>query len=392
MRKRPGTATAGFLALALTATLFTGSAQASRGIGPAAGGHEATRRAIDAAVAAGIPGITAEARDSRGVWKTAAGVGDLTTRAPRGENDRFRVGHLTSTFVATVLLQMEAERKLDLDDSVERHLPGLVTGNGNDGRAITVRQVLNHTSGLPDYFSDAAYVDTYVLGDGFFAHRYETMPHDKRVRVALAHPPLFPPGTRHGFSNTNDVIAAMVVEKAGGRTYEEEIRRRIVKPLGLTATTTPGNGVQLPRPSGRGYSKPYFLTQPDRIEDVTELNGSHNWGNLDIISSAADLNRFYGALMRGALLPPEQLRAMKTTVVNPDVPIAAYGLGIERLTLGCGTTVWYRDGGTVGWLSMVALTEDGRHQFTFNYNSDWRADDLLPILSAEFCDSAPRTR
>ncbi|MET7441493.1 serine hydrolase domain-containing protein [Streptomyces sp. NPDC004082] len=382
IRKRPRTGVIGVAAVAITATVLTGPAGADTA--PPAG-HQATQAAIDAAVAGGIPGVAAEARDTTGVWKTASGVGDLKTGEPRGKNDRFRVGHLTSTFVAAVLLQMEAEHKLSLDDTVERHLPGLVRGNGNDGNAITVRQLLNHTSGLADYFADSDYVATYVQGEGYLQHRYDTLPHDKRVKVALAHAPVFAPGSRHGFSNTNDVLAAMVVEKVGGRSYEDEVRKRIIEPLGLKATSTPGTGAQLPEPSSRGYSKLFYDTQPDRIDDVTEVNGSQLWGNTDVISSAGDLNRFYGALLRGKLLPAQQLKEMKTTVVNPDFPISSYGLGIERLTLGCGTSIWYRDGGTVGWLSLVALTDDGRHQLAFSYNGDWRADEILPILSAEFC-------
>ncbi|MFF3488505.1 serine hydrolase domain-containing protein [Streptomyces sp. NPDC002701] len=390
-RRRSRAGVVALASVAMAATAFTGPAQTSRDTRPAAAGHEATQRAIDAAVAAGIPGVTAEARDADGVWKTAAGVGDLRTDAARGKNDRFRVGHITSTFVATVLLQMEAEKKLSLDDTVERHLPGLVTGNGNDGRAITVRQLLNHTSGLFDYFADTDYVETYVFGDGFLRHRYDTVPHGERVEVALSHAPVFAPGSRHGYSNTNEIVAALIIEKVGGRRYEDEVRTRIIEPLGLKATSSPGNGVHVPRPSSRAYSKLFFMTQPDRIDDVTEMNGSQTWGNSDIISSAADLNRFYGALMRGKLLPPRQLEALKTTVVNPDFPASSHGLGIERLTLGCGITIWYRDGGTVGWLSLVALTEDGRHQLTFNFNSDWRADDIVPILNAEYCDTSSRS-
>ncbi|MET9494365.1 serine hydrolase domain-containing protein [Streptomyces sp. NPDC006552] len=380
--KRPRTGAVGVAAVAIAATVLTGPAAADT-TPPAR--HQATQEAIDAAVAGGVPGVAAEARDAAGVWKTSSGVGDLKTGEPRGKNDRFRIGHLTSTFVATVLLQMEAEHKLSLDDTVERHLPGLVRGNGNDGRAITVRQLLNHTSGLPDYFADSDYVATYVQGEGFLQHRYDTLPHDQRVKVALAHPPMFAPGTRHGFSNTNDVLAAMVLEEVGGRPYEDEVRKRIIKPLGLKATSTPGTRAQLPEPSSRGYSKLFYGTQPDRIDDVTELNGSQLWGNTDVISSTGDLNTFYGALLRGKLLPARQLKEMKTTVVNPDFPISSYGLGIERLTLGCGTSIWYRDGGTVGWLSLVAVTDDGRHQLSFNYNADWRADEILPTLSAEYC-------
>ncbi|MFF0885035.1 serine hydrolase domain-containing protein [Streptomyces sp. NPDC003456] len=386
-RKRPRAGVVGLVAVAITATALTGPAQASRDTAGAAAGHRATQHAIDAAVEAGVPGITAEARDADGVWKYASGVGDLRTGAPRGKNDRFRVGSVTNTFVATVLLQMEAEGKLGLDDTVERHLPGLVSGSGNDGRAITVRQLLNHTSGLFDYLAEPAYYEKYVLGDGFLQHRYDTLTPEQRLRVAFSHPPQFQPGARHAFSHTNDLLAALIVEKAGGRPYESEVRRRIIGPLGLEATTHPGTSAAVPRPSSRGYSKLFLTSQPDRVDDVSEFNGSQVWGDGDIISSAGDLNRFFGALMRGKLLPPQQLEELKTTVVNPDLPITSYGLGVERLEMSCGVPLWYHDGGTVGSLTFAAFTEDGRHRLAFNYNGDWEFSQLLPTLEAEFCDT-----
>ncbi|MFD8151481.1 serine hydrolase domain-containing protein [Streptomyces sp. NPDC001046] len=382
---RPRVRLAGLAALLITATALTGTAGAAQDTTARAAGHEATRQAIEAAVEAGVPGVTAEARDADGVWRTAVGVGDLRTGAARGTGDRFRVGSITNTFVATVVLQMAAERKLSLDDTVERHLPGLVTGNGNDGRTITVRQLLNHTSGLFDYLSEPAYYQKYVLGEGFLKHRYDTLTPGERLKVALAHPPQFTPGARHAFSHTNDLLAALIVAKAGGTSYENEVRRRIIEPLGLRATSHPGASTGLPRPSGRGYSKLFFDTQPDRVDDVTEFHGSQVWGDGDIISSAGDLNRFYRALMRGTLLAPQQLAELKTTVVNPDLPISSYGLGIERLEMSCGKALWYHDGGTVGSLTFSATTEDGRHQFTFNYNGDWEVSQLLPTLNAEFC-------
>ncbi|MGW2649917.1 serine hydrolase domain-containing protein [Streptomyces sp. NPDC001393] len=385
-RMRPRAGLVGLAAVAFAATAYAGPAQAAQAAADRAAGHPATQRAIDAAVAAGIPGITVEARDAGGVWKSASGVGNRETGTPRGKNDRFRIGGLTDTFVATVLLQMEAEHKLSLDDTVDHYLPGLVTGNGNDGRTITVRQLLNHTSGLYDYLADQGYYETYALGDGFLQHRYDTLTPEQRVKVALGHAPLFAPGARFSFSTTNDVLAALIVQKAGGRSYEDEVRERIIEPLGLRATSNPGDSIGLPRPSSRGYSK-LFLSQPDRIDDVTELNGSQVWGNGDIISSADDLNRFYGALIQGRLLPPQQLKELTTTLPNPDFPGAVYGLNIEKLTLACGTPVWFRDGGTTGSLTMTAFTEDGRHLLTFNYNSDWGPETLLPILNAEFCDT-----
>ncbi|MGW4952571.1 serine hydrolase domain-containing protein [Streptomyces parvulus] len=385
-RVRPRAALVALAAVVITATALTGPAGAARGPAAPAAGHEATRRAIEAAVLAGVPGVAAEARDADGVWRTAAGVGDLRTGKARGAADRFRVGSITSTFVATVLLQMAAEGKLSLDDTVERHLPGVVAGNGNDGRTVTVRQLLNHTSGLFDYLSEPSYYQKYVLGDGFLRHRYDTLPPGDRLAVAFSHPPLFPAGARHAFSHTNDLLAALIVERIGGGSYEQEVRRRIIRPLGLGATSYPGASTVPPRPSGRGYSKLFFDTRPDRIDDVTAFDGSQVWGDGDIISSAGDLNRFYRALMRGTLLPPRQLAELKTTVVNPDLPISSYGLGIERLEMSCGTSLWYHDGGTVGSLTFAATTEDGSHQFTFNYNGDWEVSQLLPTLNAEFCE------
>ncbi|MEU3176190.1 serine hydrolase domain-containing protein [Streptomyces sp. NPDC007000] len=379
---------AGTVALAaatvLVATAFTAPARASQDTRAAAAGHTATQRALSAAVAAGVPGVTAQARDADGVWSSTAGVGDLRTGAPRGKHDRFRVGTITNTFVATVLLQMEAEQRLRLDDTVERHLPGVVRGNGNDGRRITVRQLLNHTSGLFDYLADERYVATYITGEGFLRHRYDTVTPEQRLRVALSHEPPFQPGARHWFSHTNDILAALIVEKVAGGPYEDEVRERIIEPLGLKATSHPGEDAGLPRPSSRGYAR-LFPAEPDRVDDVTEMNGSQGWGDGDIISSAGDLNRFYRALVGGKLLPPRQLKAMLTTVDNPDFPGSAYGLGIERFTTSCGVPFWYHDGGMPGWITLAATTQDGGHQITVNYNSSWGAETVLPILEAEYC-------
>ncbi|ARZ71801.1 putative D-alanyl-D-alanine carboxypeptidase [Streptomyces albireticuli] len=376
---------AGVAGVAVAATAFVAPAQAATHTPPAGSGHRATQRAMDEAVKAGVPGVTAQARDTGGVWKSASGVGDLTSGAPRGKNDKFRVGSITKTFVATVLLQMEAEGRLDLDDTVERRLPGVVRGNGNDGREITVRQLLNHTSGLFDYLADEEYARTYTRGDGYLGHRYDTLPPEKHVKVALSHKPLFKPGAEHSYSNTNYILAGLIVEKAGGRPYEDEIRDRVIRPLGLKNTSNPGNSIHLPRPSSRGYSK-LFASAPDRIDDITERNGSQGWADGDIISTAGDLNRFYGALLRGELLPPKQLKAMKTTVpAAPGSPYTSYGLGLARLRTSCGTTLWGHGGGILGWLSMAVTTEDGRHQLAYNYNGDWDASSLLKIVDAEYC-------
>ncbi|MEU5899689.1 serine hydrolase domain-containing protein [Streptomyces venezuelae] len=401
LRKRTKTGVVGIVAAAVAATAFVAPARAETDRGTDRTGadrvsadehpgastdrhHRATRRAMEAAVRAGTPGVAAQARDARGVWSSAVGVGDLESGAPRGKHDRFRVGSITKSFVATVLLQMEAEGKLDLDDSVERHLPGLVRGNGNDGRRITVRQLLNHTSGLFDYLADEEYSKTYLEGDGYLTHRYDTLPPRKHVAVALSHKPLFEPGAKHSYSNTNYILAGLIIERTGGRTYEAEVRDRIIEPLKLKNTVNPGNGIHLPEPSSRGYAK-LFPSDPDRIDDITEMNGSQGWADGDIISTTGDLNRFYDALLRGRLLPPKQLKAMKTTVAVPGAPDMAYGLGLSRIRTSCGTTLWGHAGGMVGWLSMAYSTEDARHQLSYSYNADWDGESMGAILDAEYC-------
>jgi D-alanyl-D-alanine carboxypeptidase len=347
------------------------------------GRHGATRAAMDAAVKAGVPGVTATARDAGGTWSATAGVGDVRTHAPRGTADHYRVGSITKTFVSTVLLQLEAEGRLSLDDTVEKWLPGVVRGHGHDGRRITVRRLLNHTSGIYNYTADEDFARTYFLKDGFFEHRYDTKTPEQLVAIAMTHEPLFAPGASWSYSNTNYVLAGMVIEKATGHSYASEIRRRIIEPLGLRATSVPGTRTTLPRPSGRAYSK-LARTTTGPTYDVTELNPSLASSAGEMISDSADLNRFYTALLGGRLLPSRQLKEMKTTVKADGIPGARYGLGLIDRELGCGVHVWGHDGGIHGSTSSAVTTADGRHSLAFNFNGDWSGDSDA-VIEGEFC-------
>ncbi|MFI5974909.1 serine hydrolase domain-containing protein [Streptomyces sp. NPDC051452] len=379
---RVRTTLVGATALLLTAAV-AGPAVAAAGPATAGRGHEATREAVEAVVAAGVPGVTATAKDAHGTWSTTAGVGDLRTGGPRTPDDRYRVGSITKTFVATVLLQLEAEGRLSLDDSVETWLPGLVRGHGHDGRRITVRQLVNHTSGIFDYTTDDDFARTYFLKDGFFRHRYDTLTPDDLVRIALKHKPDFAPGTSWSYSNTNYVLAGMVIQKVTGHSYATEIRRRVIDPLRLRATSLPGTRVTVPRPSVRAYSKlAAAMTGP--TYDVTTLNPSLASSAGEMISDSADLDRFYSALLRGKLLPARQLKEMKTTVKVTGVPGAGYGLGLIDRELTCGVHVWGHDGGIHGSTSVAVTTADGRHSLALNLNGDW-AGDTDAVIAGEFC-------
>ncbi|MCL8014813.1 serine hydrolase [Streptomyces sp. AS02] len=354
---------------------------------PAGTDHEATRKAIEAAVADGVPGVTATAKDGRGEWSATAGVGNLGTSKPRSADDRYRVGSITKTFVATVLLQLEAEGRLSLDDTVEKWLPGVVRGNGHDGSRITLRQLLNHTSGIYNYTADEEFGRTYFLKDGFFEHRYDTATPEELVGIAMGHKPDFAPGTSWNYSNTNYTLAAMAVESVTGNRYGDEIRRRILQPLRLRATLVPGTFPKLPKPSSRAYGK-LAETTTGPTYDVTELNPSLAAGAGDMISDSGDLNRFYSALLKGRLLPAKQLSEMKDTVKVDAIPNAGYGLGLIERKLSCGVTVWGHGGGIHGSTSEAVTTADGRHSLALNFNADWTGDTDA-VVEAEFCGKAP---
>ncbi|MGW0838662.1 serine hydrolase domain-containing protein [Streptomyces sp. NPDC002787] len=372
------------IAAAGTALWATPAAAAERAVPAAetrASAHDATQAAMDAAVAAGVPGVVAEVRDTRGVWKGTSGVADLTTRQPRGADDSFRTGSVTKSLVATVMLQLQAEGRVDLDATVDHYLPGLVRGNGHDGTRITVRQLMNHTSGIFNFTEDATFAKK-VLGIDFLETRYDDWTPQQVIALALRNPPQFEPGTSWRYSNTNYLLIGLILEKVTGRPYAEEVERRVTRPLGMRATYFPGRDPHVPAPT-RHYST--FTEDPGRTYDVTELNPSWAWAAGEMVTDSADLNRFYTALLGGRLLRPAQLRQMTSTVsTEGNLPSQRYGLGLIEYETTCGVKVWGHSGGIHGSSTQAFGTRDGRHMITLNFNGDWVGGGKT-VVSAEFC-------
>lgn len=378
--RRAGASVAAALAVTVAAGLLSAPALAAE---PGGGErHRATQRAMEDALKEDVPGATAQVKDRHGTWNSAAGIGDLVRQSPRGAHDHYRIGSVTKTFVATVLLQLEAEGRLDLDDKVGRWLPGVVEGNGHDGGRISLRQLLNHTSGIYNVTADP-WVQRRVFSEEFLAHRYDTWNPERQVAIAMRHAPDFAPGKGWKYSNTNYLLAAMVIEKVTGTSYAHQIRQRVITPLGLRGTSVPGTRPTLPKPSSKAYTK--LSDAPGaEIHDVTLLNPSVAGASGGMISDSADLNRFYSALLRGKLLPKKQLAAMKTAVPKGENrPDERYGLGLEPVTTSCGTVVWGHGGDIHGSSSVALTTADGRHSLAVNVNGP--SDDLPAIIDAEFC-------
>ncbi|GGQ09563.1 serine hydrolase domain-containing protein [Streptomyces roseolilacinus] len=377
------------LALALAVAVGAATLAPSAHATGSGGGHEATRTALrDLVEKGGLPGAAAQVQDGGVRWSATAGHGDTATGRKRSAGDHFRGASITKTFIATVLLQLDAEGRLSLDDTVETWLPGLLRGNGYDGTEVTLRQLLNHTSGIANHTDDPAFAHN-ASGPGFPEHRYDTHTPEELVAIALTYPPHPDPQRKPQYSNTNFVIAGMVIEKVTGRPYDQEVTRRVIRPLGLRGTSFPGTSPQMPKPHPVAYSRLHQDAPDAEIHDATEQNMTWLGAAGDVISTSGDLNRFHRALLRGGLLPPAQLRQMLDEV--PAGGGLGYGLGVEFAELSCGVKVVGKSGRTNGSLSAMVGTRDGRHQLTFNANGDWLRDGSLyvDVIEAEFCGKVP---
>jgi D-alanyl-D-alanine carboxypeptidase len=311
--------------------------------------HPQLAAALEDFVAAGVPGIIVRVQDPHHeAVRSAAGVGDLATGAALRPSAQFRIGSITKTFVATVVLQLVGEGRLTLDEPVARRLPGVLA----NGHQITVRQLLNHTSGLPNYSDDP----------DLFAGIVQNRVWDPRELVALAerHPQLFAPGSAHAYSNTNYIVAGLLIEAVTRHPLARELDRRIFSPLDLDHTSFPAGTARLTGYYAHGYLSPEAIPTADgpRI-DVTGFNPSHAWAAGAIVSNAADLSTFYRALLGGRLLGAPQLREMKKTVAeDPTDPAEtfSYGLGLERVKDACGAN-WGHTGTIYGYQSLAYWNE-----------------------------------
>ncbi|MER7670107.1 serine hydrolase domain-containing protein [Kitasatospora sp. NPDC096128] len=301
----------------------------------------------------GLPAALASVKGRDGRTHTyTAGVGDLATRAKVPMDGQVRIGSNTKPFTAVVVLQLVAEGKLGLDSPVETYLPGLLRGDGIDGRNITVRQLLQHTSGLPDYMETPALPDFTTIQYRYFEPR-------DLLDSALAQKARFPAGTSWEYSNTNYIVAGLLIQKVTGRPVGEEITKRVIDRAGLRHTyfPTPGDmSIHEAHPHG------YYRSSPDAAPiDYTEMDSSAAWAAGALVSTNTDLNAFYAALLGGRLLPAAQLAEMRTTVPAELLgPGVRYGLGLQSKPLSCGGLLWGHGGTTAGYRSRNGITDDGR--------------------------------
>ncbi|MEU4739771.1 serine hydrolase domain-containing protein [Actinosynnema sp. NPDC023658] len=332
--------------------------------------RQVVQQALDEMTRTGAQGVQVRITDGRHQFTARSGTARVDSSRPVPTDGRFRVGSITKTFVSTVVLQLVGEGKVDLDAPVQRYLPGLLPA----GDRITVRNLLQHTSGLYSYSSALP-----LTPDGFLGIRYKTWTPAELVALSTARPLDFEPGTDWRYSNTNYVVAGLLVEKVTGRPYEVAVAQRVLRPLGLGSTSVPGTRTEVPGPHAHGY-----VRAGGEVVDITEINPSVAYAAGEMVSTTADLDRFVDALLDGRLLRPEQQRELTSTLPFSN----GYGLGFEATELPCGVTVWGHGGSIPGYNSLMVSTPDTKTRLTASLTSapdPGEVAGLQEMLNEVFC-------
>ncbi|MFE6197036.1 serine hydrolase domain-containing protein [Streptomyces sp. NPDC057838] len=363
MRTRTGLLAA-VLALSAAAgpSVLPGTAHAA----PPALSAPSPHAALEAALA-GLPDADATAALVRvggeeGVWHGSSGVHDLRTGRPADSAARFRAGSVTKVFTAAVVLHLAAEGRLDLDRTARSYLPDLVP---EPYAGVTVRQLLNHTHGIPAPDLPGTTVEEW------YAHRFRV--HDPRdmVRSATAKKPEFAPGARQHYLNIGYTIAGLLVERVTGDSYEHQLARRVLRPLGLRDTYAPGTNPRITGPHNHGYQRMRLEDGTTGLRDVSVWSSTDAWAAGDLVSTTRDLERFTRALFAGRIVRGPLLEEMftlpKVTGLGGGEP-AAYSAGLSMKVLG-GREVWGKTGGRWGYNAALASTRDGSRTLVYSVNA-----------------------
>lgn len=337
---------------------------------------EQTRAEVQAVLSDGTPGVAVLVRDARGrTQRIAAGRARLSPERALGTNVTFRAGSVTKSFVAAAVLRRVERGQLRLGDTVNRWLPGLLP----EGRRVTVRMLLNHTSGLAEYATDPSVVGEL---DGDPAHSYALR---ELARRAVRIPRVAAPGKTFSYANTNYVVLGLILERVAGRSWTKELRGAILRPLRLRDTTTPATA-DAPEPFLHGY----VPAANGELTAATILNPSFAGSAGMLTSTLTDLATFYRALLGGELLRRDTLRSMQSTSKRTTDGAVRYGLGLLRLDLSCGP-VWGHDGELLGTQTFALSSPRGDRQVVAVFNrgqaSPERLRARLALVDKAYCVS-----
>ncbi|MFM9368329.1 serine hydrolase domain-containing protein [Streptomyces sp. Da 82-17] len=336
----------------------------------------ALHHAIENVHRAGVPGLFAEVWDGDRVWRGAAGVADVTTGRPVTPDLRHRVGSVTKTFTAAAVLRQVERGRIGLDAPAGRYLPELLPGER--GRTITVRMLLDHTSGLAEYLPYAypslkPFPDLARTGpESLEENRYTRFDRIELIELGLAAPPAGAPGSTPGFySNTNYLLLCELLEAVTGTSAEECITRDVIERAGLRDTELPASP-RIDGPHSRMYESWFGMLEPPR--DFSEFDMSWVGPSASLISTVGDLNRFYGLLFAGEIVAPSTLAEMRRTVpvVSQELRTIPYGLGLHPMDPAPDPSrtgdFWGHGGSAWGAGTLAMGTLDGRRRMCVAVN------------------------
>ena len=309
-----------------------------------------------------------------GTWSGAAGEGNIEPAAPMKPEDTFRAGSIVKTFVAAAVLQLAEQGEFALDDPLPAVLPQDVVARFADADRITVRMLLNHTSGIPEYLGEEFYRS--VIADPHRVWQVEEL-----LDLAAAQPRQFEPGEGYAYSNTDYNLLGLIIEEATGESWRDVVSERVIDRLELEHTSLPEPGdVSVAGDAAHGYE----LVNGE-LRDVSDVDPSMVGaaGGQALVTTTEDLARFVDALLAGELFEqPETLEEMLTFVPADDVPgKVGYGLGLERYELPGGVEMIGHLGTGAGYRAWVGRLP--AHEIDFAMvitNPDDPMTVLMPAL------------
>jgi D-alanyl-D-alanine carboxypeptidase len=330
------------------------------------------RTAMENVRRAGMPGVFAEVRDGNQVWRGAAGVADVASGRPVTADMRHRVGSITKTFTAAAVLQQVEDGQIGLDTPIGHYLPQLVPGERGD--AITVRMLINHTSGLAEYLPYAypslkafpllADTTPESLDDNRLTRFHPT----ELIEMGVAAPAVGAPGGTPGvYSNTNYLLLCRLLEQVAGTTAEKCITQNVIEPAGLRDTELPA-GPHVTGSHSQMYESWFGMIDPPHDYSVYDMSWVGPAASL--ISTVADLNRFFGKLLAGEIVNQASLAQMQRTVpvISQEGKKIDYGLGLHKREVPGRGTFWGHDGSVWGAGAISMTSADGKRQMSIAVN------------------------
>ncbi|HZE38239.1 MAG TPA: serine hydrolase domain-containing protein [Stackebrandtia sp.] len=379
-------------AVGLTAALFAANAIADPATHDALD-TKALNQALDALAKESGTSVVAEVRDGDEVWDASRGQrvtgGDDATQP----GDHVRIASLTKSEITTVLLQLTGEKKLKLDDPIDKYLPGLLPYKDT----ITIRELMGHTSGIPDFFVDIYPSLNVGVSHDIRTNRGLEFTPEQIIKTATKRKLNFKPGTDYSYSNTGYFVLGLLVEKLTGHKVQDEVGKRIWDKVGMNHTYWPGKDASIKGKHPHAYFATYDLL--DNRVDTTEISPTQFWAAGEIVSNVSDINRFYRAMFDGTLLTKKQMAEAEKLSEQSK---GTYGLGLQAVEAKCdnvpGGTAIGHTGGGLGYSTFSFHSPDGKRQATFTYTLDPQMispfsqklfDAINDMVMAGLCDDAP---